>query len=59
MFESLKVVLIKKVAILIMSAKLATLGLPKINVTWKKGYDVIIFAHDVATKFCQVTKIIW
>ena len=65
MFESLKVALIKKVAILIMSAKLATLGLPKINVTWKKGYDVIIFAHDVSNKILSsysnymVDVVIW
>ena len=38
------------VAIVIMSAKLATLGLLKIKVTWNKGYDVIIFIHDVPNK---------
>ena len=35
---------------ILMSAKLATLGLLKIKVTWNKGYDVIIFAHDVINK---------
>ena len=30
-----------------MPAKLATLGLLKIKVFWNKGYDVIIFVHDV------------
>ena len=35
------------VAILMMSAKMATLGLFKIKVFRKKGYDVIIFVHDV------------
>ena len=34
-------------AILIMSGKLATLGLLKINIFWKKGYDVKISVHDV------------
>ena len=29
------------------SAKMATPGLLKINIFWKKAYDVIIFAHDV------------
>ena len=29
----------------LMSAKLATLGLLKIKVTWNNGYDVIIFVH--------------
>ena len=35
------------VAILTMSAKLATLGFLKIKAFWNKGYDVIIFAGDV------------
>ena len=30
-----------------MSAKMAALGLLKIKVYWNKGYDVIIFVHDV------------
>ena len=34
----------------LMSAKLATLGLLKIKVTWNKGYDVIIFVYDVINK---------
>ena len=38
------------VAILMMSTKLATLGLLKIKVFWNKVYDVIIFAHDVTNK---------
>ena len=38
------------VAILMMSAKLATLGLFKIKVFWSKGYDVIVFVHDVTNK---------
>ena len=46
-FEPLRVVLINVVAILMMPAKLATLGLLKIKVFWNKGYDVIIFVHDV------------
>ena len=33
-----------------MSAKMATLGLLKIKVFWNKGYDVIIFVHDVTNK---------
>ena len=48
--ESIKIVLIKKVAILVMSAKLATPGLLKIKIFWKKGYDVIIYVHDVTNK---------
>ena len=38
------------VAILIMSAKLATLGLLKIKVFWNKGYDVIVSIHNVVNK---------
>ena len=38
------------VTILMMSAKLATLGLLKIKVFWNKGYDVIIFVYDVINK---------
>ena len=48
--ESIKIVLIKKVAIMVMSAKMATPGLLKIKIFWKKGYDVIIYVHDVTNK---------
>ena len=33
-----------------MSAKLATLGLLKIKIFHGKGYDAIIFVHDVINK---------
>ena len=39
------------VTILMMSAKMATLGLLKIKRFWNKGYDVIISAHEVTNKF--------
>ena len=39
------------ITILMMSAKMATLGLLKIRVFWNKGYDVIISTHDVTKKF--------
>ena len=38
------------VAVLMVSAKLSTLGLLKIKVFWNKGYDAIIFVHDVTDK---------
>ena len=38
------------VAILMMSAKPATLGLLKIKVFWYKVDDVIISAHDITKK---------
>ena len=38
------------VTILMMSAKLAILGFLKIKVFWSKGYEVLIFAHDVTSK---------
>ena len=31
-------------------AKLATVGLLKLKASWNKGYDVIIFVHDVTNK---------
>ena len=38
------------VTILIMSAKAATPGLPKIKIFWNKDYEVIISVHDVTNK---------
>ena len=38
------------VATLMMSAKMATLGLLKIMVFSNKGYDVILFIHNVTNK---------
>ena len=38
------------VTILMMSAKMATPGLRKIKVFWKKGYEVIISVNDVTNK---------
>ena len=38
------------VTILMMSAKMATLGFLKIKVFLNKGYDAIIYAHDVINK---------
>ena len=57
-FESLKVVLKNMVAILMISAKLVTLGLLKTNVFWNKDYCVIISVHYVNTKSCHVTQFI-
>ena len=37
-------------AILLKSAKLATLGLLKIEVFWSKVYDVIISVHNITNK---------
>ena len=42
------------VAILMMSAKMATLGLLKIKVFWNKGYDVIIYVHDVTNQILSL-----
>ena len=38
------------VTILMMSARLATLGLLKIKTFWKKGYEFIISVYDVTNK---------
>ena len=45
-------------AILMMSAILATLGLLKIKVFWRKGYDVIILSMMSPSKFYDVTEIL-
>ena len=39
------------VASLMMSVKMVTQGLLKINVFLNKGYDIIISVHDVTNKF--------
>ena len=49
-FESWKASLIHMVVILMMQAKLVTLGLLKIKTFWNKGYGVIISAHDVTNR---------
>ena len=38
------------VTILMMSAKIAILGLLKIKVVWNKGYDVINYVYDVTNE---------
>ena len=64
-FEFLKIALIKLVQLLMMSAKMATLGFIKIKVFWKNGYEVIMFVHDVTNKIlsrdsnCIVDVVIW
>ena len=55
LLEFLKVLLIKIVDILMMSAKFATLDLLKIKVTWNKFYGIIIRVHDITNKFYHVT----
>ena len=49
-FWVFKDVLINIVTILIMSAKMVTLGLLKIKVFWNKEFDVIVSVHDVINK---------
>ena len=39
-----------------MSANLATLRFLKINVFWNKGYDIIIFVHDVTSRTLSRNK---
>ena len=36
--------------ILMMSAKLATPGIPRIKIFWNKGYDIIVADYDVTIK---------
>ena len=53
------------VAILMISAKLAALGILKTKVIWKKGYYVIVFVLDVSYKIlsrdsnCIVDLAMW
>ena len=47
--ESLKVALINNIAIFMMAAKIATLGLIKTKLFWK-NYDVIISVYDISNK---------
>ena len=48
--ESLEAALINMLVILMISAKLVTLGLLKLKVFGNKGYDVIISVHDATIK---------
>ena len=53
------------VAILMISAKMATLGLLKIKMFWYKDYDVIIYSHDVTNQIllrdsnCIIDVVMW
>ena len=47
---SLKIVLMNIVTILMMSAKMVTLGLLKIKVFWNRGYNVIISVYNINNK---------
>ena len=40
----------KMVIILVMSAKLASLGVFKIKLCWDKSYEVIVSVHEVTNK---------
>ena len=48
--EFLLIVLINMVTILMVSTKMATLGLVTIKIFSKKRYDVIISVHDIIKK---------
>ena len=50
LFESSKVFLINMIKILMMSVKLASLGLLKIKIFWNKTYNVILSVHGVTNK---------
>ena len=56
--ESSKVVLITMAAILMMSAKSATLSLLKIKLLRYKDYDILISVHDIISKFYHMTQIV-
>ena len=52
---SLRIVLIGVVTILMMSAKMATLGVLKIKVFLNKVYDIINSLYDITNKIYHVT----
>ena len=56
--ESLKIILIKKVIVFMMSAKMATPGVLKITLFWNKGYDVKRLSITSPTKLYHVIQII-
>ena len=47
------------VTILMMSAKMVTLGLLKIKLIWNNGYDVIFLSMAPSTIFYPVTQMIF
>ena len=49
-FESSKIVFINMITILMMSAKMATIGLLKMKLLWKNSYNIIIPVLDVTKK---------
>ena len=46
------------VVILMMSAKLAALGLFKAKAFWNKDYNITISVHDVTKKICDSSDIV-
>ena len=54
--KSLNIVLINMVTILMMSAKMAALGLLKINVFWNKDYDISLSIKDVTNKILSLSS---
>ena len=52
--EFLRIVLIKKFKILIMSAKMTAQGILKITIFWNKGYYVINHVHDITDKILSL-----
>ena len=54
---STRVLLINLVAILMMSAKLVTLGLFKVKILWNEGYVVKVFVHCATNKILSCDSI--
>ena len=58
LFDSLKVVLTSMPLMLIISSKLATLGLLKIKIFWNKGYSIKISVSIISLKEVIITLIL-
>ena len=57
-YEPLETVLINMITILMISAKMATIDVLKIKVLWIKGFEVMIFVHDISSKILLYDSII-
>ena len=53
-FESLKVVLMTMLAIFMMPVKLATVGLPQINIFWNRGFDLTTSVYGVTNEILSL-----
>ena len=56
--QNLRIILVNMVTILMMPAKLATLGLLKVKLFWNNSYDVIFSEYDVTKEILLRDQIV-